>query len=338
MCDLKGKVVSEDSMAERMHGPARIPITMCHGLNLDREPPFDAERFAGHCRIVSEMGFTSISYDQLSAWRRGEADLPMRPIMFDFDHPTKSIHHEIHPIMQDLGFRGNLFINTGPMEEMYSGPLPDFDARSWMTWEEIGRLMEAGWHIGAHTHTHPNLSELSTKDASGDAVRAELTKCDEILNRELGVEPRDFAFTGTSWSSAAEREVQKRYRFGRLWIVGAAYQADGREVRYADLAGIPGDDEANEYLDCPKRKGYELPDPVEEDIFEMSEEDRAGRGIASLPGDLAEAIAVTEKSELVREALGDHIFEKFVENKKIEWDNYRKHVSQYELDKYLPVL
>jgi len=86
------------------------------------------------------------------------------------------------------------------------------------------------------------------------------------------------------------------------------------------------------------QEGYELPDPVEEDIFEMSEEDRAERGIASLPGDLAEAIAVTENSELVREALGDHIFEKFVENKKIEWDNYRIHVSQYELDKYLPVL
>ena len=85
-------------------------------------------------------------------------------------------------------------------------------------------------------------------------------------------------------------------------------------------------------------EGYELPDPVEEDIFKMSEEDRAARGITSLPGDLAEAVAETENSELVREALGDHIFEKFIENKKIEWDNYRKHVSQYELDKYLPVL
>jgi glutamine synthetase len=86
------------------------------------------------------------------------------------------------------------------------------------------------------------------------------------------------------------------------------------------------------------QENYELPEPVEEDIFEMSAEERARRGIASLPGSLAEAIAETEKSELVREALGDHIFGKFVENKKIEWDNYRKHVSKYEIDKYLPVL
>ena len=85
-------------------------------------------------------------------------------------------------------------------------------------------------------------------------------------------------------------------------------------------------------------ENYELPDPVEEDIFEMPEAARAERGIASLPGSLAEAIAETEKSELVRGALGDHIFQKFIANKKIEWDRYRTHVSAYELEKYLPVL
>jgi glutamine synthetase len=83
---------------------------------------------------------------------------------------------------------------------------------------------------------------------------------------------------------------------------------------------------------------YDLPDPVEEDIFEMSEAERKKRGIESLPGDLAEAIAKTEKSEVVREALGDHIFEKFLENKRIEWDGYRTHVSAYEIEKYLPIL
>jgi len=83
---------------------------------------------------------------------------------------------------------------------------------------------------------------------------------------------------------------------------------------------------------------YELPDPVEEDIFEMTEAERDSAGIASLPGSLAEAIAETEKSELVREALGDHIFNKFIDNKKIEWERYRSHVSQFELDQYLPIL
>ncbi len=85
-------------------------------------------------------------------------------------------------------------------------------------------------------------------------------------------------------------------------------------------------------------EGYELPGPVEEDIFAMTPGERRDRGIRALPGSLAEAVAETENSELVREALGDHIFQKFIANKKIEWDAYRMHVSQYELDRYLPVL
>jgi glutamine synthetase len=85
-------------------------------------------------------------------------------------------------------------------------------------------------------------------------------------------------------------------------------------------------------------KGYELPPPVEEDIFDMSEASRKKHGIDSLPGNLLEAIQLTEKSELVKETLGDHIFQKFIENKKIEWDQYRTHVSQFELEKYLPIL
>ena len=85
-------------------------------------------------------------------------------------------------------------------------------------------------------------------------------------------------------------------------------------------------------------KKLELPDPIEEDIFEMNPAERRAHGITDLPGNLYAATLETEKSELVREVLGDHIFNKFIENKKIEWDNYRTHVSQFEIDKYLPVL
>jgi len=82
---------------------------------------------------------------------------------------------------------------------------------------------------------------------------------------------------------------------------------------------------------------YELPDPVEEDIYKMSGKEKNKRGISTLPDNLYEALLEVEKSEVVREALGEHIFNKFVENKKIEWDMYRTHVSQYEIEKYMPI-
>ena len=83
---------------------------------------------------------------------------------------------------------------------------------------------------------------------------------------------------------------------------------------------------------------YELPDPVEEDIFEMNPAERKAHGITDLPGNLYAAILETENSELVKRVLGDHVFNKFVENKKIEWDMYRTHVSAFEIDRYLPKL
>ena len=83
---------------------------------------------------------------------------------------------------------------------------------------------------------------------------------------------------------------------------------------------------------------YELPDPIEEDIFEMNPAERRAHGITDLPGNLYAATLEAEKSELVRKILGNHVFNKFIENKKIEWDRYRTHVSQFEIEKYLPRL
>lgn len=83
---------------------------------------------------------------------------------------------------------------------------------------------------------------------------------------------------------------------------------------------------------------YPLPEAIEEDVYEMNEERRRELGIDALPGSLYEAIERAESSKLIRDTLGDHVFEKLIENKKIEWDRFRTHVSQYEVDTYLPIL
>ncbi len=82
----------------------------------------------------------------------------------------------------------------------------------------------------------------------------------------------------------------------------------------------------------------EPPEPIEENVYKMCEEDRERKGIKQLPGSLIEAIQLTERSKLVREALGDHVFNHFIENKKVEWDRYRIQITSYEIEKYLPIL
>lgn len=83
---------------------------------------------------------------------------------------------------------------------------------------------------------------------------------------------------------------------------------------------------------------YPLPDQMEKNLYHLSDKERQDLGIESLPGSLGEAVALTEKSELVRKTLGDHVFKRFIEIKKKEWEEYRIQVTEYELQKYLPVL
>jgi len=85
-------------------------------------------------------------------------------------------------------------------------------------------------------------------------------------------------------------------------------------------------------------KKYKLAEPANDNIYHMSEGQRSSLGIESLPEDLFEAIKVAENSRLVKECLGDKVFEYFIRNKKMEWDEYKAQVTQYEINKYLPLL
>ncbi|MFA4888804.1 MAG: glutamine synthetase family protein [Candidatus Omnitrophota bacterium] len=85
-------------------------------------------------------------------------------------------------------------------------------------------------------------------------------------------------------------------------------------------------------------KGYALAAPSNDNIYHMTGEGREKAKINSLPEDLLEAIKLTEKSELVKKALGEALFNFFIRNKKMEWDEYKAQVTQYEIDKYLPIL
>lgn len=221
----------------------RIPITMCHGTSWQPQKVkhqrnlLTPERFEQYFRIAAEMGFRSISYDDLARWRNENGDLPQRPIMFDFDHPDWSIGKLIWPIMERFGFKGNLFVNTSPMEKT-ENPYH-------MKWDDLRMLVASGWHIGAHTHRHYGMDYLARKDPSGGLIREELAKCDELLTQNLGVTPQDFAFTSTTWSQVAENEVRKRYRFGRLWVIGSHYDTEKGCIRFAELVGVPGADESD---------------------------------------------------------------------------------------------
>ena len=85
-------------------------------------------------------------------------------------------------------------------------------------------------------------------------------------------------------------------------------------------------------------KGYELPPPMETNLYDLSPDERARLGIEQLPETLGEAIDEMSKSELVLKALGEHVFTRYVDLKRAEWEDYRIQVSPWELEQYLSIL
>jgi len=85
-------------------------------------------------------------------------------------------------------------------------------------------------------------------------------------------------------------------------------------------------------------KGYELPDSMDKNLYHLEADDRRRLGIDKLPESLGEAIELTAESELVLRTLGEHMFNRYVEIKRREWEDYRVQVTRWELDRYLPIL
>ncbi len=86
------------------------------------------------------------------------------------------------------------------------------------------------------------------------------------------------------------------------------------------------------------KEGYELQPETGDDVWQLSNAERRALGLSPLPSSLDEAITAMERSELVAEALGEHVFDFFLRNKRAEWDDYRRQVTVFELDRYLPIL
>jgi glutamine synthetase len=85
-------------------------------------------------------------------------------------------------------------------------------------------------------------------------------------------------------------------------------------------------------------EGYELPPGSEDDVWGLTSSERRALGMDPLPGSLNQAISAMEKSELIAETLGEHVFDFFLRNKRAEWEEYRRQVTTWELDRYLPML
>ncbi|TLS43527.1 polysaccharide deacetylase family protein [Streptomyces montanus] len=205
-----------------------MPILMYHAVST---APNDATRalsvapeaFAEQMALIDDLGFTPVSTAQLARWWRATGPLPERPVLITFDDGYEGVHRHALPVLAKHGFASTLFVSTGWLRGTYDtgGGLDTM-----LDWDQVRELADEGVEIGGHSHTHPQLDQLTD-----DTLRFELTRCREIVADELGSAPVSFAYP-YGYSSRRVREAVREAGYGQALAVGNAL-ARRRQGPYA---------------------------------------------------------------------------------------------------------
>ena len=266
--------------------------------------------------------------------------------------PIEYHHHEVAPSQHEIDMR-------------YAGALDmaDHTVTYRLIVKEIAK--KAGYHAtfmpkplfgenGSGMHTHMSLfSDGRNMFFEGDDEH-HLSDVGKSFIAGLLVHARELSAVFAQWVNSYKRLVpgyeapvyvawSQRNRSALIRIPlykPGSEQATRAEIRCPDPA-------CNPYLTFAAllhaglegiERGYELPPPMETNLYHLTPEERRERGIVSLPETLGEAIEEFSNSALLRTAFGDHIFDNYVKLKRKEWDEYRIQLTQWELERYLPVL
>ncbi|MBO0653314.1 polysaccharide deacetylase family protein [Streptomyces triculaminicus] len=192
------------------HSVAHSPARAAYGLSVS------PASFGEQMGLLARHGFTPLTAGGLAAaWRTGAA-LPPKPVLITFDDGYEGVHRYALPVLAAYGFTATLFASTGWLRgEHETGGALDL----MLHWEQVRELAAAGLEIGGHSHTHPQLDQLTD-----DRLRFEVTHCRDVLTSELGHPPESFAYP-YGYSSRRVRDTVRAAGFGVSLAVGNALAA-----------------------------------------------------------------------------------------------------------------
>jgi glutamine synthetase len=266
--------------------------------------------------------------------------------------PVEYVHHEVGPSQHEIDMRYTDALSMADHTVTYR-----------LIVKEIAK--KAGFHAtfmpkpifgenGSGMHTHQSLfadgrnaffesdDEWHLSDVGKAFIAGQLRHAREItavfaqwVNSYKRLVPGYEAPVYVAWSQ------RNRSALIRIPLYKPGHEAATRaEIRCPDPA-------CNPYLTFAAllhagldgiERGYELPEPMETNLYHLTPEQRRERGIVSLPETLGEAIDELSQSEVARKALGPHIFDRYIELKRREWDEYRVQLTEWEMSRYLAVL
>jgi glutamine synthetase len=291
--------------------------------------------------------FDMTPLDLASRWRRDTIEA-----LHDMDIPVEYSHHEVAPSQHEIDLRYAEALKMADITMAYRLILKEVALKHGIYATFMPKPV-AGQN-GSGMHTHQSLFRDERNAFFDVDDKYHLSEVARHYTAGVLAHAKEICSVVAQWVNSYKRLVPGYEapvyiswgRRNRSALVRVPMYKPGKEKATRIEFRCP-DPACNPYLAfsvmlAAGLKGieekYPLPEPVEQDIYGMTDSELKASGIESLPGSLGEAIACTENSRLVRDALGEHIFEKFIASKKIEWAEYRSHVHQYEIDKYLPIL
>jgi len=317
-------------------------------LNVGVEPEYFLFRDRTSTEALDEGGYFDLTTLDAGSDVRRETILGLEQLGISVD----TSHHEGGPSQHEIALRATDALNAA-----------DNVVTSRITVKEYA--LKEGWHAtfmpkplegenGSGMHTHLSLNR--------DGENAFFDGDDPYGLSEVGRgfiagqlrHARELSAIFAQWVNSYKRLVP-----GFEAPVYVAWSRRNRSALVRVPPHRPGADEATHMeLRCPDpacnpyltfavllqaglegiEKGYELPEPMEKNLYHLSPDDRRRLGIEQLPETLGEAIEIAAESELVLRTLGEHVFNRFIEIKRQEWEDYRVQVTPWELHRYLPVL
>ena len=198
-----------------------LPILTFH--DLDGEPSvlsFPSGVFREGMSDLHRRGFRSIGLEEAAGFLRDKVPFPERSFVITFDDGYRNVYRKAFPVLRELGMEATVFLAVGDKSSpVDTDRLPPRCGREMLSWGEAAELSGAGWTIGAHTLTHPDLTLLG-----GDRVEREVRGSRDVIEQTLGVGVATFAYPGGRFGRESRDVVRRHFSCAcsdRLGLVSA---------------------------------------------------------------------------------------------------------------------
>ena len=213
----------------------QIPILVYHHVYAEEEPDLaaaDIETGAGVIGVdafrqqmahIRDSGWLTVSTTDIVDWLEGVGDLPEKSFGLHFDNGWLDTLTTALPAAAEFGYTATCFPITDGVEAASEGKAAAVRTltegvveKPFMTWDQVGQLVDGGWEIGAHTATHCKVADMHDSEGDPGVVR-EAETANEIFDRRLGSVPTHFAYPSGSRNEHTDQLLSAYYRSLRLW-------------------------------------------------------------------------------------------------------------------------